>query len=78
MLNALLSLPAVAGEVLRSLDVSPFSSQVKTRPHFSPHRVFLAIRSMSAIGIICHWSLAPPAATRSPWWIIIAGIVLSH
>jgi hypothetical protein len=28
--------------------------------------VFLAIRSMSAIGVICHSSLAPPAATRFP------------
>jgi hypothetical protein len=40
--------------------------------------VFLAIKSMSAIGIICHWSLAPPAATRFPSSIIIAVIVLSH
>ena len=40
--------------------------------------VFLAIRSMSAIGIICHWSLAPPAATRFPPSIIIAVIVLPH
>ena len=47
-------------------DATPFSS--------SP--VFLAIRSMSAIGIICHWSLAPPAATRFPSSIIIAVIVL--
>jgi len=33
---------------------------------------------MSAIGIICHWNLAPPAATRFPWSIIIAVIVLPH
>jgi len=33
---------------------------------FSSFGVFLAIRSMSAIGITCHWSLAPPAATRFP------------
>jgi hypothetical protein len=33
---------------------------------------------MSAIGIICHWTLAPPAATRFPSSIIIAVIVLSH
>jgi hypothetical protein len=45
---------------------------------FSFPRVFLAIRSMSAIGIICHLSLAPPAATRFPWSIIIAVIVLPH
>ena len=38
--------------------------------------VFLAIRSMSAIGITCPWSLAPPAATRFPSSIIIAVIVL--
>ena len=40
--------------------------------------VFLAIRSMSAIGIICPSSLAPPAATRFPPSIIIAVIVLPH
>jgi len=45
---------------------------------FSSPRVFLAIRSMSAIGIICHWSLAPSAVTRFPSWIIIAVIVLPH
>jgi len=33
---------------------------------------------MSAIGIICHWSLAPPAATRFQSSIIIAVIVLPH
>ena len=33
---------------------------------------------MSAIGIICHWSLAPPAATHFPSPIIIAVIVLPH
>jgi hypothetical protein len=33
---------------------------------------------MSAIGIICHWNLAPPAATRFPPSIIIAVIVLPH
>ena len=43
-----------------------------------PRSDFLAIRSMSAIGIICHWSLAPPAATRFPSSIIIAVIVLPH
>ena len=42
------------------------------------HPVFLAIRSMSAIGLLCHWSLAPPAATRFPSSIIIAVIVLPH
>jgi hypothetical protein len=47
-------------------------------PHFLTLRVFLAIRSMSAIGIICHWNLAPPAATRFPSSIIIAVIVLPH
>jgi hypothetical protein len=40
--------------------------------------VFLAIRSMSAIGITCPSSLAPPAATRFPSSIIIAVIVLPH
>ena len=25
---------------------------------------FLAIRSMSVIGVVCHWNLAPPAATE--------------
>jgi hypothetical protein len=38
--------------------------------------VFLAIRSMSAIGSVCHLSLAPSAATRFPPSIIIAVIVL--
>jgi len=33
---------------------------------------------MSAIGIVCHWSLAPPAATRFPSSIIIVVIVLPH
>jgi len=33
---------------------------------------------MSAIGLLCHWSLAPPAATRFPSSIIIAVIVLPH
>jgi len=33
---------------------------------------------MSAIGIICHWSLAQLAATRFPSSIIIAVIVLPH
>jgi hypothetical protein len=37
---------------------------------------FFAIRSMSAIGIICHWSLAPPAATRFRSSTIVAVIVL--
>jgi hypothetical protein len=37
---------------------------------------FFAIRSMSAIGIICHWSLAPPAATRFQSTTIVAAIVL--
>ena len=46
------------------------------RDPFSSARVFLAIRSMSAIGIICHWSLVPSAATRFPSSIIIAVIVL--
>jgi hypothetical protein len=41
-------------------------------------QVFLAISPMSAIGIMCHWSLAPPAVTRFPSWIIIAVIVLPH
>ena len=41
-------------------------------------RVFLAIRSMSAIGMICHSNLAPPVATRFPSSIIIAVIVLPH
>ena len=45
---------------------------------FSSPRVFLAIRSMSAIGIVCHWSLVPPAATRFPSSIIIVVIVLPH
>ena len=31
---------------------------------------------MSAIGIICHWSLAPPAATRFRSTTIVAAIVL--
>ena len=30
---------------------------------------------MSAIGIVCHWNLVPPAATRFPSPIIIAVIV---
>ena len=42
------------------------------------HPVFLAIRSMSAIGIICHWNLVPAAATRFRSSIIIAVIVLPH
>ena len=46
-------------------------------PIFFP-RVFLANTSMSAIGILCHWNLAPPAATRFPSSIIIAVIVLPH
>ena len=50
--------------------------EAMTRPHFPP--VFLAIRSMSAIGIKCHWSLVPPAATRFPSSIIIAVIVRPH
>ena len=33
---------------------------------------------MSAIGIICHWTLAPPAATRFPLRVIIADIVLPN
>jgi len=33
---------------------------------------------MSAIGVLCHWSLAPPAVTRFPSSIIIAVIVLPH
>jgi len=33
---------------------------------------------MSAIGIVCHLSLAPPAATRFLSSIIIAVIVLPH
>jgi len=33
---------------------------------------------MSAIGIVCHLSLAPSAATRFPSSIIIAVIVLPH
>ena len=39
---------------------------------------FLAIRSMSAIGIVCHWNLVPPAATRFQSSIIIAVTVLLH
>ena len=53
---------------VRSLDATPFASA----------RVFLAIRSMSAIGIVCHWSLALSAATRFPSSIIIAVIVVPH
>jgi hypothetical protein len=45
---------------------------------YSSARVFLAIRSMSAIGMMCHSSLAPPAATRFPSSIIIAAIVGLH
>ncbi len=52
-------------QAFRSLGVPQF---------FSP--VFLAIRWMSAIGILCHWSLAPSAATRFPSSIIIVAIVL--
>jgi hypothetical protein len=60
-----------------ALTIQPFNvREAMMRPHFPP--VFLAIRSMSAIGIICHWSLAPPAATRFPSSIIIAVIVLPH
>src|SRR5437763_16390735 len=42
------------------------------------HPVFLAISSMSAIGVLCHWSLAPPAATPCPSSIIISVVVLQH
>ncbi len=58
-----------------------FRSVMMKRDNASPVSslgVFLAIRSMSAIGIICHWNLAPPAATRFPSSIIIAVIVLPH
>src|SRR6266446_9933090 len=62
----------------RALVFSRNSGNVKGEDatHFPP--VFLAIRSMSAIGIICHWSLAPPAATHFPSSIIIAVTVLPH
>ncbi len=57
-----------------ALTFQPFNDST---PQFFPW-VFLAIRSMSAIGFICHLSLAPPAATRFPSSIIIAVIVLPH
>jgi hypothetical protein len=63
-------------EMLDAVLVKNFG--VFRRNPFSSSAVFLAIKSMSAIGIICHWSLAPPAATRFPSSIIIAVIVLSH
>ena len=64
------------GHVARpSRSVQPFNVREAIARSLLP--VFLAIRSMSAIGIICHWSLAPPAATRFPSSIIIAVIVLA-
>ena len=72
--------PSSASRILDTTQIRrliAFSSAVDVTPFSSP-RVFLAIRSMSAIGIICHWSLAPPAATRFPSSIIIAVIVLPH
>src|SRR4029077_11826963 len=69
--------PASTLQRFNALTIQPFNvREAKTRSHFPP--VFLAIRSMSAIGIICHWSLAPPAATRFPSPIITAVIVLPH
>jgi hypothetical protein len=51
------------GPRFNALTIQPFNvREAMARLHFSP--VFLAIRSMSAIGITCHWSLAPLAATR--------------
>ena len=73
--------PATAGSggcVSCVLAVAVSLCDAPRRNPFSSPRVFLAIRSMSAIGIICHWSLAPSAATRFPSSIIIAVIVLSH
>ena len=59
--------------------IQPFDvCEAKTRTPFPCPWVFLAIRSMSAIGIICHWNLVPAAATRFPSSIIIAAIALPH
>jgi hypothetical protein len=64
---------------LRSRRVSQYQTfGFDPDPPFSSPRVFLAIRSMSAIGVVCHWSLARPAATRFPSSINIAVIVLPH
>jgi hypothetical protein len=49
-----------------------------TFQRFTSAKLFLAIGSMSAIGTVCHWNLAPPAATRFQPSIIIAVIVLPH
>ena len=61
--------------VERRYHVRPVMMKGEDATAFLP-LVFFAIRSMSAIGIICHWSLAPPAATRFRSSIIIAVIVL--
>ena len=62
-----------------ALTIQPFDvREAKTRTPFSFPWVFLAIRSMSAIGIICHWNLVSAAATRFQSSIIIAVIVLPH
>jgi len=47
-------------------------------PSFSSTAICLAIRSMSAISVICLWNPVPPAVTRFQSSIIIAAIVLSH
>jgi hypothetical protein len=94
MSNAVLSLPAVAGEGsllaktfgVRGLDATPFLYPIdpaedpvaRITAHPQSTAVCLAIRSISAISVICLWNLAPPAVTRFQSSIIIAAIALSH
>src|SRR6516164_6183882 len=70
--------PGSGGCASRILAVAVSLCDAPRRTAFSSPRVFLAISSMSAIGTVCHWSLAPSAATRFPSSIITAVIVLPH